>query len=402
MKITALAAAVVLSVASLAEAAEDVKVKIGVLTDLSSTFSDMAGTGSVVAARMAVEDFGASAKGIKVEIVGGDHQNKPDVGSNLARQWFDRDGVDVIVDVPTSSVALAVSQVAREKNKVLLASGAAIQDLTGKACSPNTIHWVYDTWALANGGASTIVKRGGDTWFFLAADYTFGQMLERETAAVVEKSGGKVLGTVRHPFINADFSSFLVQARASGAKVVGLANSGADATNAIKQAYEFGLPQGGQTLAALLLLITDVHALGTEVAQGLVLTEAFYWDLNEGTRAFAKRFAAQSGGKMPTQIHAGVYSSIIHYLKAVERLRSTGDGRRVVEEMKVLETDDPLFGKGSIRADGRKLHPLYLFEVKKPSQSKGPWDLYNVLATIPAERAFRPANADECSLVKRS
>jgi len=401
MKSVFLAAVAAILTSSTALAA-DISIKIGVLTDRSSTFSDMAGDGSVIAARLALEDYNASAKGMKVEIISGDHQNKPDVGSSIARQWFDRDGVDVIVDVPTSSVALAISHIARDKNKAFLASGAAIQDLTGKQCSPNTIHWVYDTWALANGSASEIVKRGGDSWFFLAADYTFGHMLEQETSVVVKKSGGNVIGSVRHPFINADFSSFLVQAKSSGAKVVGLANSGADAVNTVKQAYEFGIPQSGQSLAALLLMITDVHALGPEVAQGLLLTGAFYWDMNEGTRAFAKRFAAQNGGKMPTQIHAGVYSSIIHYLKAVEQLKEKDDGARVVAKMKELETDDPLFGKGTIRPDGRKLHPLYLFEVKKPGDTKNDWDLYNVLSTIPADKAFRPANPDECPLVARS
>lgn len=392
----AVLAASLISGPALAETA----VKIGVMNDRAGTFADMAGEGSVIAARMAVEDFRAADKGLKVEIVSGDHQNKPDLGSAIARQWFDRDGVDVIVDVPSSSVALAVHEVAREKNKVLLASGAAVQDLTGSRCSANTIHWVYDTWSLANGTSREVVRRGGKEWFFLTADYTFGHMLEAEATRVILAGGGKVIGAARHPFVTADFSSYLLQAQGSKAKIIGLANSGADATNTIKQAAEFGMVQAGQTLAAMLLMITDVRALGAEKAQGLVLTEAFYWDLNESTRAWSRRFAERNNGRMPTQIQAGVYSSIVHYLKSIESLKDARDGAKVVADMKARPTDDPQFGRGSIRADGRKLHPHVLFEVKKPTEMKTGWDFYTHLSTIPAEEAFRPMSEGGCPLVK--
>jgi branched-chain amino acid transport system substrate-binding protein len=375
-------------------------IKIGVVNDQSGTYADLAGPGSVVAARMAVEDFGAAAKGMKVEILSADHQNKPDVGSNIARQWYDVDKVDLILDVPTSSVVLAINQIAREKNKAFIVSTGATSDLTGKACSPTSIHWTYDTWALANGTGSAIVKTGGDTWFFLTADYAFGHALERDTEAVVVKSGGKVLGKVRHPFPSADFSSFLLQAQASKAKIIGLANAGADTTNAIKQGAEFGIVRGGQQFAGLLVFLTDVHALGLEKAQGLILTEAFYWDLNDKTRAWSKRFAERHKGAMPTMVQAGVYSATLHYLKAVEALKSD-DGPKVIAKMKEMPTDDPLFGKGTVRADGRKVHPMYLFEVKKPAESKGAWDYYKLRATIPAEQAFRPIDQGDCPLVKK-
>jgi branched-chain amino acid transport system substrate-binding protein len=375
-------------------------IKIGVMNDMSGTYSDLSGQGSVIAARMAVEDFGAAAKGMKVEIVGADHQNKPDVGSNVVRTWIDVDKVDAIVDVPTSSVALAVNQIVKDKNKVFLVSGAAASDLTGKACTPNTIHWTYDTWALANGTGNAIVKTGGDTWFFLTADYAFGHALERDTSAVVEKNGGKVVGKVRHPFPGQDFSSFLLQAQSSKAKIIGLANAGADTTNAIKQAAEFGIVQGGQNLAALLAFITDVNALGLKTAQGLVMTEAWYWDLNDNNREFTKKFIAQNKGSYPTMVHAGVYSAVTHYLKALEALKSDADGAAVVAKMKEMPTDDKLFGKGEVRQDGRKIHPMYLFEVKKPAESKGPWDYYKVRATIPADQAFRPMSEGGCPLVK--
>ncbi len=378
-----------------------VSVKIGVLNDRSGIYSDISGEGSVVAARMAVEDFKAAEKGIKVDIVSADHQNKPDVGSNIARQWYDQDGVDLIVDVPTSSVALAVNQVTREKNKVFINSGAASSDLTGSQCSPNTVHWTYDTVALANGTGGAMVKQGGDTWFFITADYAFGHALERDTAAVVTKNGGKVLGSVRHPFPGTDFSSFLLQAQASKAKVIGLANAGGDTINSIKQAGEFGITQGGQALAGLLVFISDVHALGLKTAQGLVLTESFYWDLNDGTRAWSKRFADKNAGKMPTMVQAGVYAGVLHYLKAVEALKGK-DSQQVMAKMKEMTTDDPLFGKGTIRPDGRKMHDAYLFEVKKPEESKGEWDLYKLLAKIPADQAFRPLDEGNCPLVKKS
>jgi len=375
-------------------------IKIGVLNDQSGLYADLAGQGSVVAARMAVEDFNAAAKGLKVEIVFADHQNKTDVGSQIARQWYDAEKVDLILDVPNSGIALAVNQIARERKKALVISSAASSDLTGKACSPNTIHWTYDTWALANGTGNAVVKTGGDSWFFITADYAFGHALERDVEAVVLRNGGKVLGKVRHPLSTQDFSSFLLQAQASKAKIVGLANAGADVTNSIKQGAEFGIVKGGQNFAGLLVFITDVHALGLEKAQGLIFTETFYWDMNEKTRAFAKRFAERNRGIHPTMIHAGAYAGTLHYLKAVEALKSD-DGTRAIAKMKEMPTDDPLFGKGVIRADGRKIHPAYLFEVKKPAESKYPWDYYKVRATIPANEAFRPIDQGDCPLVKK-
>jgi branched-chain amino acid transport system substrate-binding protein len=394
-------AAVALACASMAAQAQisDGVIKIGVLSDMSSLYSDIGGPGSVVAARMAVEDFGAAKKGMKVEIVSADHQNKPDVGSGIARQWYDTDKVDAIFDVPTSSVALAVNEITREKKKAFIISGAASSDLSGKACSPNSVHWTYDTWMLANGTGSAIVKTGGDSWFFVTADYAFGHALERDTEAVVLKNGGKVLGKVRHPLNTQDFSSFLLQAQSSKAKIIGLANAGGDTTNAIKQASEFGIVKGGQNLAGLLVFISDIHGLGLNIAQGLIFTESFYWDLNDGTRAFAKRFAAANNGKYPTMVQAGVYAGMLHYLKAIEAAK-TDDGTTVVAKMKELPTDDPLFGKGRIRADGRKVHPAYLVEVKKPSESKGPYDYYKVRGTIPADQAFRPEKEGNCPLVK--
>jgi branched-chain amino acid transport system substrate-binding protein len=397
LKTLLLATALAGLVAGAAQA--QVNVKIGVLNDRSGLYSDLTGEVSVIAARMAVEDFKAAEKGIKVDIVSADHQNKPDVGSSIARQWYDQDGVDVIVDVPTSSVGLAVAQVSREKSKVYLNSGSATSDLTGAQCSPFTVHWAYDTVALANGTGGALVKQGGDTWFFLTADYAFGHALERDTAAVITKNGGKVIGSVKTPFPGTDFSSFLLQAQASKAKVIGLANAGGDTINSIKQAGEFGITQAGQKLAGLLVFITDVHALGLKTAQGLVLTSSFYWDLNDGTRAFSKRFGEKTGGKMPSMVQAGVYSSILHYLKAVEGLKAK-DSQQVMAKMKEMPTDDPLFGKGTIRADGRKIHDVYLFEVKKPNESKGPWDHYKLLATIPGDQAFRPLEGSPCPLVK--
>jgi branched-chain amino acid transport system substrate-binding protein len=377
----------------------DGTIKIGVMNDMSGTYSDLSGNGSVIAARMAVEDFGAAAKGLKVEIVGADHQNKPDVGSNVVRTWLDVDKVDVIVDVPTSSVALAVNEIVREKNKVFLVSGAAASDLTGAKCSPNTIHWTYDTWALANGTGKAVVKTGGDSWFFLTADYAFGHALERDTAAVVEANGSKVVGRVRHPLSANDFSSFLLQAQASKAKIVALANAGGDTVNAVKQAAEFGIVRGGQKLAGMLVNISDIDALGLKTAQGLLLTEPWYWDANDGNRAFAKTFAAANNGRHPTMIHAGVYAAVTHYLKAVVALGSAADGKAVVAKMKELPTDDLLFGKGSVRPDGRKIHDMYLFEVKRPEESRHAWDYYKLRATIPAAEAFRPLGQGGCPLV---
>jgi branched-chain amino acid transport system substrate-binding protein len=354
-----------------------------------------------VAARLAFGEGGEKVGGSAVEVVFADHQNKPDVGTSIVRQWFDRDGVDAVLDVGTSSVALAVNEVVREKNKVHLNTGAATSDLTGKACSFNTVHWVYDTWALANGTGKAVLKAGGDTWFFLTADYAFGHALERDVSSVVKASGGKVLGSVRHPLNTADFSSFLLQAQGSKAKIIGLANAGGDTTNAIKQAAEFGIVKGGQKLAGLLVFITDIHALGLRNAQGLQFTEAFYWDLNEQTRAWSKRFAQKHNGKMPTSVQAGVYSAALHYLKAIAQTKSDGDGKTVVAKMKELPADDPIFGKGTIREDGRKIHPMYLFEVKSPDQSKAPWDYYRLVTTIPAAEAFRPLDQGDCPLVKK-
>src|SRR5438309_6760814 len=378
-------------------------IKIGVLSDMSSLYTDLAGAGSIVAAKMAVEDSGIEKRGYKVEIVSADHQNKPDVGSAVARQWYDTDKVDVIVDTPNSGVALAVNQITKDKGKAFLVSGAASSDLTGKACTPNTIHWTYDTWMLANGTGSSIVKTGGDTWFFLTADYAFGLALERDTEAVVLKNGGKVLGKVRHPLNTQDFSSFLLQAQASKAKIIGLGNAGGDTTNSIKQAAEFGIVQGGQKLAALLLFINDVHALGLKTAQGLTFTESFYWDLNDNTREWSKRFQKVSPkGSMPSMTVAGLYAEILHYLKAMDALGSNPhDGAKVVARMKEIPTDDPLFGKGPLRADGRRIIPAYLFEVKKPEESKYPWDYYKQIATISAEDAAKPLEASDCPLVKK-
>ncbi|HQS46235.1 MAG TPA: ABC transporter substrate-binding protein [Xanthobacteraceae bacterium] len=379
-----------------------IPVKIGVLNDQSGLYADLGGPGSVWAAKKAVEDFNAAAKGLKVEVVFADHQNKADVGTSIARQWYDVDGVDVIVDVPNSGVALAVNQVTKEKNKVFINSGAASSDLTGKACTPNTVHWTYDTWALANGTGKAITKNGGDTWFFLTADYAFGHALERDTAEVVKANGGKVLGAVRVPLNNSDFSSFLLQAQGSKAKIIGLANAGGDTINSIKQAAEYGIVDGGQKLAGLLIFLSDVHSLGLKTAQGLNLTSAWYWDMTDANRAFAKEFAAANRGVHPTMVQAGVYSGVTHYLKAVAALKSAKDGAAVVAEMKKLPTDDKLFGKGEVRADGRQIHPMFLFEVKKPSESKYPYDYYTLKATIPANEAFRPLDQGDCPLVKKT
>ena len=398
-KLLATAAAAMLTAGAAQAQISDGVIKIGVMNDMSGLYADIGGPGSVLAARMAVEDFAPDKKGMKVEVVSADHQNKPDVGSTVARTWYDVDKVDAIFDVPTSSVALAINQITKEKGKAFINTGAASSDLTGKQCSPNTVHWLYDTWMLANGTGSAIVKTGGDTWFFLTADYAFGHALERDTEAVVLKNGGKVLGKVRTPFPGSDFSSFLLQAQASKAKIIGLANAGGDTINSIKQAAEFGITKGGQNLAGLLVFLPDIHGLGLQTAQGLIFTETFYWDLNDQTRAWSKRFAERNGGKYPSADHAGVYASVLHYLKAVEAGK-TDDGTKVVAKMKEMPTDDPLFGKGTIRADGRKIHPAYLFEVKKPSESKGPYDYYKVRATIPADQAFRPLKDGECPLVK--
>jgi branched-chain amino acid transport system substrate-binding protein len=374
-------------------------VKIGVLTDMSGLYSELSGPGSVAAARLAVEDFGAAAKGIKVEIIGGDIQNKPDVGVNLATSWFDVDKVDVIVDLPNSAIALAVSDIARQKNKLFIAVSTATSDLTGTKCNANTIHWLYDTWANANGTGKATVKSGGDTWFFVTVDYAFGRAAERDAMAAVEANGGKVVGKVRHPLSTSDFSSFLLQAQASKAKVIGLANGGADTINAIKQAAEFGIVKGGQNLAAMFVAISDVAALGLPTAQGLVFTEAWYWDANDESRAWTKRWQAERPGRLPGGIHAGVYSAVTHYLKAVEALKSDADGRAIAAKMKEMRTEDRLLGIGTIRADGRKIHDMYLREVKRPDESKYPGDFLKTRATIPAAEAFRPLNEGGCPLV---
>ena len=388
-----------LSIATAGRGFAQVPIKVGVLNDQSGVYADVGGKGSVGAAELAVEDFKPAVNGLQVEVVSADHQNKPDIGANIARQWYDRDGVDAIFDVPTSSVALAISQLTREKNRIFINSGAGTAELTGAQCSPNTVHWTYDTVALANGTGTALLKRGENTWFFITADYAFGHALERDTVAVVTKNGGKVLGSVRTPFPAADFSSFLLQAQASRAKVIGLANAGGDTISAVKQASEFGITQGGQKLAALLMYETDVHSLGLRVAQGLVLTTAFYWDLNDGTRAFSKRFAERMGGQMPTMNQAGTYAGLLHYLKAVAATKSK-DAQTVMAWMKANPTDDPLFGKGTIRVDGRKIHDMYLFEVKAPAEAKGEWDVYKLLATIPGSEVFRPLNEGGCPLVK--
>jgi branched-chain amino acid transport system substrate-binding protein len=383
--------------------AQDKNVKVGVLTDNSGLYSDLGGAGSTLAAQMAIEDSGLAAKGWKIDLISADHQNKPDIATTIARQWIDVEKVDILMDVLNSGVALAVNNLVKEKNSIMINTGAATSDLTNAQCSPNTIHWVYDTYMLANSTGQALVKAGGDTWYFLTADYAFGAALERDTTAVVVKSGGKVIGGVKHPLNSSDFSSFLLQAQASKAKIVGMANAGGDTTNTIKQASEFGIVAGGQKLAGLLLFITDVHSLGLKVAEGLSFTETFYWDLNDGTRAFSKRFSERMKNKaQPSMVQAGVYSGLIHYFKSLEAMGgNVHDGRKIVDNMKSMPTDDPLFGKGSIRVDGRKLHPAYLFEVKKPSESKGPWDYYKLIGTTPADQAFRPLSESACPLVKK-
>jgi branched-chain amino acid transport system substrate-binding protein len=378
----------------------DLTVKVGVLNDRSGPYADLAGEGSVVAARMAAEDFMAENKDVKVEILSADHQNKADVGSAIVRQWVDRDSVDVILDVPLSSVALAVHQIVREKNKLMINSGAGASELTGALCSANTIHWTYDTWALANGTGGALVRSGGDSWFFITSDYAFGRALERDVSEVVVKNGGKVLGAVRHPLSATDYSSFLLQAQGSRAKIVGLANAGGDTINTIKQAAEFGLTEAGQKLAGLLVFISDVHSLGLKTTQGLVLTEAFYWDRNEGTRTWSKRFADKFGGRMPTMVHAGVYSGAMHYLRSLKRAGDKSP-EKVTAEMRRVPAEDPLFGRSTVRVDGRVTHDMYLFEVKKPSESKGAWDYYKLVSTIPAEQAFRPMKDGGCSAVSQ-
>jgi branched-chain amino acid transport system substrate-binding protein len=381
-----------------AQISDDV-VKIGVLTDMSSLYADSTGPGSLIAAQMAVADFGGQVKGKPIIVVSADHQNKPDVGAAIARAWYDTDKVDTIVDVPTSSVALAVQQVTRDKNRVFLMSGPGASDLTGKACSPNGIHWTYDTYALSHVAGKALLARGEDTWFFITADYAFGHALERDAAEVVKTGGGKVLGAVRAPLNNQDFPSFLLQAQGSKAKIIGLANAGGDTQNTIKQAAEFGLQKNGQKLVALLFQITDTHALGLPVAQGMVMTEGFYWDMNDETRAFSKRFMEKSG-RMPSMIQAGIYSSVMHYLRAIDAIGSD-EALAVIKQMKATPINDFFAKNGRIREDGRMVHDMYLMQVKTPAESKGPWDYYNVLATIRGDDAYRPLEDGGCPLVKK-
>src|ERR1700761_4077667 len=373
-------------------------VKLGVLTDMSSLYADATGKGSLAAVEMAVADYGGKVAGAPIVVISADHQNKPDVGVNIARNWYDNEQVDAILDVPTSSVALPISALTREKNKIHINSGGGTSDLTGPQCSSNTVHWTYDTYALANVAGKAMVKRGEDTWFFVTADYAFGQALERDAANIVKENGGTVLGAVRHPLNSSDFSSFLLQAQASKAKVVALANAGGDTTNALKQASEFGLTQGGQKMIALLQEITDTHSLGIKATQGLIVTDAFYWDMNEETRAFSKRFNDKVG-HMPTMIQAGLYSATMHYLKAIEDIK-TDEAPKVMEKMRATPVNDFFAKNCKIRIDGRMVHDMHLFEVKKPEESKGEWDLYNLIATVPGDEAFRPLDKGGCPLVK--
>ncbi len=400
---TAAAATVATGVLPRARAQALPTLKIGVLNDQSGPYQDTGGLTSVICAKQAVEEFGPAAKGFNVEIITADHQNKPDLAVSIARQWFDRDGVDMLLDVPTSSVALALQSVVREKNKVYLNSGAASAALTGAQCSPNFIHWTYDTYMLAKSTGGAMVKAGGDSWYFLTADYAFGKQLTSDTTALVNANGGKVLGSAEYPFPGTtDFSSFLVQAQASGAKVLGLSNAGADTVNSIKQANEFGVNKS-MKLAALLMFITDVHALGLDVAHGLNLTESFYWDLNDRTRAFTKRVLPKTPKNWPNMTHAGCYSATLHYLKTAADMgaaEAKKDGVATINRMKKMPVDDDCFGKTTIREDGRNLVPAYLFEVKKPEESKGPWDYYKLVTTTPGDQAYRPLAEGHCSFIK--
>jgi branched-chain amino acid transport system substrate-binding protein len=379
-------------------APSDGKVKIGILNDQSGVYADFGGKSSVEAAKMAVEDFGGNVLGVPVEIVDADHQNKADIASNIARQWFDTDQVDAIMELTTSSVALAVQAIAKEKKKIDIVTGAATTELTGKQCSPYGFHWAYDTHALAVGTGGALVKQGGDSWFFLTADYAFGYSLEQQTSDFVKKSGGNIVGSVRHPLATTDYSSFLLQAQSSGAKVVGLANAGADTQNAIKQAAEFGITQSGQRLAALLFTLAEVHGIGLEAAQGLTLTEGFYWNRDEESRKFGERFMKRTG-KMPNMVHAGTYSAVLQYLKAIQKA-GTDETEAVAKVLHELPVDD-VFGRGgTVGANGRMIHDMYLLEVKKPADSKEPWDYYNVLATIPGNEAYIDPAKSGCDFVK--
>jgi len=381
-----------------AQVSNDV-VRIGVINDQSGVYSDLSGLGGVLAAQMAVEDFGGTVLGKPIEVVSADHQNKPDIASNIVNKWIDVDNVDLITDLPSSSAMLAVQEIARAKQRLVIVSTGATSDFTGKACSPYGIHWTYDTYALAHGTGKTLVEQGGDTWFFLTADYAFGHALQRDTTAFIEAGGGKVLGGVLHPFPNQDFSSFLLQAQASGAKIIGLANAGGDTINSIKQAAEFGIVEAGQRLAGLLIFISDIHSLGLQVAQGVVLTTGFYWDMDDATRAWSKKFFDRHGA-MPTMTHAGVYSSTLHYLKAIEAA-GTDEALAVAAKMRELPIEDFFAKNGKLREDGRMVHDMYLAQVKSPDESKYDWDYYKILATIPADEAFRPLAESECPTVKK-
>ncbi len=374
-------------------------VKLGVLADMSGLYSDLSGIGSVVATQMAAEDFGGMVLGKKIEVVSADHQNKPDIGSNIAREWIDQQGVDAIVDVPVSSIAFAVQQIAKERNRVLLISSSGSSDLTGKSCSPTSVHWTYDTYALAETAGKAMIQQGGDSWFFITADYAFGHALERDTAAIVKANGGTVVGAVRHPQDTADLSSFLFQAQTSKAKVIGLANAGGDTINSIKQANEFGIIRGGQKMIGLLTYISDVHGMGLQYAKGLILASAFYWDLTDETRAWTRRFMERSK-KIPTMANAGAYGATLHYLKAIKEA-GTDEAQAVVRKMKEIPVNDFFTKGGSVREDGRVIRSMYLFQVKSPEESKYPYDYYKLLNTVPGEQAFRPLAEGGCPLVAK-
>ena len=379
-------------------------IRIGVLTDLSGPYSDNTGQGSVIAARLAIEDFVRTNAGVRAEVIFADFQNRAEVGLNTSRTWYDREDVDVVLDVPNSAIAFAVANLAREKNKVAIFTGAASSDLTGRACGPNHLHWVYDTWSQAYATATALVQEGGDTWYFITADYAFGHAVERDTGNFVRAAGGRVLGSGRYPFPQTtDFSAQIVQARASGAKVLGLANGGNDIANCVKQAAEFGLVRAGMRIAAPLILLPDIHAIGLQASQGLIAADTFYWDQDEASRAFTRRFQPQFRNIVPNHIQAGGYSAVLHYLKAAQSLgvaQAKADGAATIRRMKEMPTEDPLFGRGTIRADGRKVHPSYLYQVKAPAESRGPWDYYRRLRTVPAEQAFRPVGEGGCAMVQ--
>ena len=391
--------ATILSLGASGARASGDSVKIGVLNDQSGMYADLSGQGSVVAARMAAEDFGGTVLGKPIEIIFADHQNKPDVGAAIASRWYDAENVDAIVDVPVSSVALAVQEVARQRKRIVMFSAAGSSDLTGKACSPFGTHWTFDTVALAKGTAQAVTKTGGDSWFFITADYAFGAAMEADARRYIAAAGGKVIGSVRQPMGTMDFASALLQAQASKAKVIGLANAGADTINALKGASEFGIVAGGQKLAGMLIFLSDVHSLGLQTAQGLQLTESFYWDLNDKTRAWSKRFGEKMGGRMPTMVHAGVYSAVTHYLEAV-KAANTLDATAVSAKMHETKIHDAILDQAEIREDGRVMRPYYLFEVKSPGESKAPYDYYKLVREIAPEDAARPLNEGHCPLVK--